>query len=460
MKIKYRITIIFTLIVSSILFLLCFSVYYFFDLKRESEFKKRLKNRTRFTINLLKKVEGINKDLLGKIDASTYTLESKSIIVYDQNDKEEYSYTEEGAMRIEANKTILEKAKKNGDYYFIKDDHEAVAVAYTDNQNTFVVVTAAYDKDGFQKLSMLALILSLSWVTGVLITFLSGLLFSMRLVLPIRNIINEVKKISSQNLSRRIDTYKSKDELGELASTFNELLTRLQESFDIQGRFIANASHELSTPLASISSQLEIALQNERSTDEYKTLIYSVYEDVRTLTQLTRSLLEIAKASGTTDGIELSLVRVDELLMKIPAELKKSDARYNAELHFDSFPDDEDRLLVFGNADLLYSAIKNIVINACKYSEDHQANVSLHFLEASVQIRVADNGPGIKKEELELVFQPFYRSKDNITTQGFGLGLSLASTIIKLHKGTIKPVAGKGTVFVIEFPIARFFHVL
>ncbi|PZA18777.1 sensor histidine kinase, partial [Modestobacter versicolor] len=156
---------------------------------------------------------------------------------------------------------------------------------------------------------------------------------------PIKKITNEVNEISSQNLSRRIMLGETKDELYELSYTFNQLLTRLQESFEIQRRFIANASHELSTPLTSISSQLEITLQNKRTAEEYQQIIQSVYDDVKNLNRLTRSLLELAKASGTSDGMELALVRMDEILMKLPVDLHKTSDLYKVKLHFETFPD-------------------------------------------------------------------------------------------------------------------------
>jgi signal transduction histidine kinase len=281
----------------------------------------------------------------------------------------------------------------------------------------------------------------------------------MRLVIPIKKITQEVKKISSQNFSTRIDTQKPKDELNELAITLNQLLDRLQGSFEMQGRFISNASHELSTPLTSISSQLEITLQNERDNEEYKTVLYSVYDDVRNLTQLTRSLLEIAKASGTAMGLELSLVRIDELLMNLSSEIKRIDPQYIMELHFDNFPEEDNLLLIYGNNDLLYSAIKNIVVNACKYSENHTAHVELSFTTKQLVVIVEDEGIGIKKEEQDLIFQPFYRGTNGVYKQGAGLGLSLAYRIIKLHKGNIevenKPI--KGSIFKISFPIAQYY---
>ncbi len=116
--------------------------------------------------------------------------------------------------------------------------------------------------------------------------------------------------------------------MSQLANTFNELLARLQESFAIQRRFISNASHELSTPLTSVSSQVEVVLQKERSAEEYKQVLFSVREDVQQMRQLTKSLLEIAK-TGSQGGIELNEVRIDEVLLKVVGDVKKLSASYN-----------------------------------------------------------------------------------------------------------------------------------
>ncbi len=463
MKIKYRITILFTILVTTILLFLCVSIYYFSGLNRQNEFRKRLKNRALTTVSLLLKVPGIDKDLLRKIDESTLiALQQKSVIVYDYSGKIFYSYEDENVIPVKANETVFERVKNSSEYYFSENKKDAVAIEYSDLNKKYIVLNAAFDKDGFEKMEQLKWILIFSFVTGILITFISGLYFSIRLVAPIKKITKEVKEISSQNLSRRIEIDEPKDELNELSSTFNDLMNRLQESFEIQRRFIANASHELSTPLTSILSQLEITLQNERPISEYKEVINSVYEDVRNLSQLTKSLLEIAKASGTSGGIELLLIRIDELLMKLPSELKKIDANYNVELSFDSFPDEEDKLLIFGNSDLIYNAIKNIVLNACKYSENHLARLTLHFSENNLQINIVDDGPGIKVEDIPYIFQPFYRGSNVNYSSGFGLGLSLASKIIGIHKGTLQfqNKTSGGAIFNISLPIAKAFHTI
>lgn len=463
MKIKYRIAILFTILVTLILFFVCASIYYFSNLNRELDFRSRIRNRALSTISLLVKVEGIDRELLKRIDKNMLiALKEKSVIVYDGQNREIYRYRDDGANYERPSQTALQKSRDNGEYIYSEGHRDIIAVAYRSGGQQYVAVVAAYDDVGLEKMEQLKFILLVSFVSGSLITLLSGLIFSSRLVRPIKKITNEVNEISSQNLSRRIVLATTKDELYELSYTFNQLLTRLQESFEIQRRFIANASHELSTPLTSISSQLEITLQNQRNAMEYQQIIQSVYEDVKNLNRLTRSLLELAKASGTSDGMELTLVRMDELLMKLPVDMHKTNEFYKVELHFDSFPEDEDSLLAFGNGDLLESAIKNVVVNACKYSTNHTANVALNFSSDHLTIVVSDNGPGILEEHKQLIFQPFFRSEKESSSEGFGLGLSLAYRIIKLHKGNIEYKAAEphGSIFNITLPIARYFHLI
>jgi signal transduction histidine kinase len=133
-------------------------------------------------------------------------------------------------------------------------------------------------------------------------------------------------------------TGSSHDEWYYLSDTLNQLLNRLQESFEIQQRFISNASHELSTPLTSISSQLEIALQRERTADEYKKVMASIYEDMLQMGKLTHTLLELAKASGSKGGIEIKPVRIDEIILRLPSEISKINNAYVVLPEFGKLP--------------------------------------------------------------------------------------------------------------------------
>ena len=320
-----------------------------------------------------------------------------------------------------------------------------------------VVISAAEDADGKENLKNLKNILVISFIIGNMLVIIIGYLFSRQLLLPIKKISEDITEISAQNLTRRIQTGTSKDEWYRLAFTLNDLLDRLQESFELQQRFIANASHELSTPLTSISSQLEVSMQRKREAEDYLKVMQSVYQDVQHMSKLTQTLLEFAKASGTRSGIEINLVRVDEILMQLPSEVSKQNDHCSVQLDFANLPENEDELLVFGNASLLFSAIKNIVVNSCKYSNDNAAKVSLEVDSGFVQIVVSDNGIGIPAEEVSNIFQPFYRVSNNVKSEGFGLGLSLSQRIIKIHKGLIEVQSqvNEGTKFIIYLPGAK-----
>ena len=225
----------------------------------------------------------------------------------------------------------------------------------------------------------------------------------------------------------------------------------------MQRRFISSASHELSTPLTSISSQLEVSLQRNREAKEYRGVMQSVYQDVRHLSKLTQTLLEFATVSGIKGGIEINSIRIDEILMQLPGEITKLNKEYSVKLEFDQLPENEERLLVFGNAELLFTAIKNVVSNSCKYSPDHLAKITLTVEPKEIIISIEDDGKGISENDLKNIFQPFYRSEDSKAITGFGVGLPLVNRIIKLHKGQIKvnSIVGKGTTVLIQLPIAE-----
>jgi signal transduction histidine kinase len=453
-KIKFKITALFTLLVTAILLLLSFSIYYFTSLERLEAFKKRLKGRANNNAQLFTYFADSSNVMLTRLDSgSTNTLFKKSVVIYDYLNKPVYEFNARGEQPPPFNISTLEKARLQGETYFTVNKKDAIAFHHTDSVNRIVVVVAAYDSDGWERLTQLQRFLFTGLLIGIAAAALVGYLFSRQLLRPLTQMIREVNDISSQNLSHRIEAGSGHDELHQLANTFNELLNRLQESFNIQRRFISNASHELSTPLTSISSQLEVTLHKERNPDEYRQVMQSIHEDVQQMQQLTKSLLEIAK-TGSQGTIELTEVRIDEVLFKVMSDVQKISPSYKVELHFGDFPEDEKKFLVFGNTDLLYSSLKNFVENGCKYSPDHLSWVDLSFYEEDVIVQVRNEGDVIAEEEIEHIFQPFYRTNAAVHIKGFGLGLALAKRIISLHRGTIKVESdlSRGTVFTIMLP--------
>ena len=458
MPVRLRITLLFALLVFIILSIVCTGIYYFSYTARLDTIKKRLTNRAITTARLLSQKEIFSQRLVQRIDSlTTISLTNKTVQAYDYKNNKIYNYSDLPGDTLNISNDILDDTRFKGNIYFSVRNKEAIAFHYVDNKSRIVIISAGEDEDGQETLSRLLKILVISFLIGNIFVLGVGYLFSRGLLQPIRKITDDVAEISAQNLARRIQTGQTKDEWYHLSHTLNDLLDRLQESFELQRRFISNASHELSTPLTSISSQLEVSLQKERVAEDYKKVMQSIYQDVRHMSNLTQTLLEFAKASGNTGGLEINLVRMDEIILQLPAEIVKINNAYSIILQFDDLPEDEENLLVFGNETLLLTAIKNIVVNACKYSENHQATVHLKMQDQSILIIIEDQGAGIPKEELAKIFQPFYRVEEHRATGGFGLGLSLAERIIKLHKGTIEVASekGKGTTFYISLPPAR-----
>ncbi|HEX9514049.1 MAG TPA: HAMP domain-containing sensor histidine kinase [Puia sp.] len=459
MPVRTRITLLFTLLVLGILTLVCASVYYFSFTNRIRDMQIRLTNRAITTGRLLGQGGLSDQKLIRKIDSSTsVAMKDKVEEAYDSRDQRVYWYSDKPSDSISVSKGVLDKARLGEKIYFTTRDKDVIAWYYKDDNNGLVIIAGAYDEAGNEKLRHLRMVLSLSFIGGILVSVIGGYLFSISLLHPLRRMADEVNEISARNLTRRIRPASGnrRDEWYYLSDTLNQLLNRLQESFEIQGRFIANASHELSTPLTSISSQLEVSLQRERSIEDYRRVIQSVYQDTRQLSKLTQTLLEFARASGTAGGLEIDLVRIDEILLRLPGEITRAGNEGEVLLDFDQLPEREEELLVFGNEDLLFTAIKNIVSNACKYSDDHQAKVRLAVWDREITITIEDRGKGIEETEWEKIFQPFYRSGEDPSIPGFGLGLSLARRIIKLHKGwiSVDSVPGKGSVFTIKLPSA------
>jgi signal transduction histidine kinase len=452
---------LFTLLVTGIISLLTGSIYYSSKAERVGAFDRRLKGRANYNIQLYTLMGDSAFSNIRRNDSISAAgiVGSRSIAMYTEDGKRIYLFEMPGTPPIAVSDTLFREVREKGEVDFTMDSRDAIAVLRNTPKRNLIVVVAGHDDDGLDRLQTLKRILLIGLVTSIFLTALVSFLFARQLLRPIALIIREVNEISSFDLSRRIQAGSGQDEMSQLANTFNELLARLQESFAIQRRFISNASHELSTPLTSVSSQVEVVLQNERSAEEYKQVLSSVREDVQQMRQLTKSLLEIAK-TGSQGGIELNEVRIDEVLLKVVGDVKKLSVSYTVGLEFGEFPEDEKDFVVFGNIDLLYIAVKNIVENGCKYSSDATSLVDLSFRHHKIFIQVINRGNVIPENELPQIFQPFYRGSGTGSSRGFGLGLSLAQRIIALHKGTIlvQSDPDHGTCFSIELPAIKIFN--
>jgi signal transduction histidine kinase len=270
-------------------------------------------------------------------------------------------------------------------------------------------------------------------------------------------IIDQVDSIEAANLNARVDEGNTRDELAQLAMTFNQMLERIEKAFYVQKNFIANASHELRTPLTAVSGQIEVIQMKDRSPEEYKDLLQSVLDDIRGLNLLTNRLLMLAQASSEMTKADFFSIRIDDVLWQASAELIKRHPEYKTAVSFDDLIADEGLLVVQGNEALLKSALYNLMDNACKYSPDHMVKISLQVESGFVRMNFQDNGAGIPDEDRNSIFQPFYRGKNAMHLKGHGIGLSLVEKIIHLHGGQIQ-IASKEkspTTFTVRLPLNR-----
>jgi two-component system sensor histidine kinase ArlS len=458
MQVRIKITLLFTLIICVLLAFFCGFIYYFFYIIRLDNMKAHLTNHALTTANMLDDPGIFDHTMMKEIDSITIIpMQNKTIQAYNSNNERIYENSDMPNDTVHVTGDILNKARKEKKYFFTVGNREAIAYYDIKNGNRPVILAAAFDEEGKRNLNHLKIILLIIFIGSNLIALTSGYFFSKILLKPIRKIADDVNEISAQNLEHRIKTGNVKDEWNYLTETLNGLLNRLQQSFELQRRFISSASHELSTPLTSISSQLEVSLQRNREAREYRGVMQSVYQDVRNLAKLTQTLLEFATGWGIKGGIEINSIRIDEILMQLPGEITKLNNEYSVKLEFEQLPENAERLLVFGNAELLFTAIKNVITNACKYSPDHLAKIKLSVESKEIIISIEDQGKGISENDLKNIFQPFYRTEDSKAISGFGVGLPLVYRIIKMHKGEIKvnSAVGKGTIVLMRLPVAE-----
>lgn len=233
------------------------------------------------------------------------------------------------------------------------------------------------------------------------------------------------------------------------------MLERIETAFNTQKNFIANASHEFGTPLTVITGQLEVALMNARNNEEYRKTIISVLGNIKDLNHISIRLLQLAQASSDFSEADFSTIRIDEILWQARKDTLKMHNEYKINISFSESIDDEYKLSIRGNEQLMRTALCNIIDNGCKYSNDHSIVIDFYNANNNIIMNFSDNGIGISKEDLKMIFQPFYRASNAIGTKGHGIGLSLVEKIIALHKGEIKVKSEimKGSTFTISLPL-------
>jgi len=454
MNIRAKLTLRFSIIVASILVLFSLSVYVLSDIYRQEEFYARLESRAITTARLLVKVKEVDMNLLRVIDRnSIHALFEEKILVFNYKDSLLYSSLDDFPINYDTK--LLDQIRQKNKIEYTENDREVVGIHFKETEGDVIVISSAFDRYGRSKLQNLGRVLLIGLFLGMGIIMLTGRIFVQQALRPLVRLNTEIANVSAGNLDQRVFEGDKHDEFAQLTENFNRMLERLQQAFAIQQHFVSNASHELRNPLAALSSQIQATLGKPRSTEEYQNVLKSLFEDTRSLADLTNSLLVLAQSGIEQQRAFFQLLRVDEVIFSAQTEISKAFPHYRFQIGYTEWPDDDDALKILGNEQLLKTAFQNLIDNACKFSPDHTVRVSVSFpAQKTIEICFSDQGPGISPNEQEKIFDPFYRSADTPSTvKGYGIGLSLCRRIIQLHKGTLRlnSNGNTGSCFVVTF---------
>lgn len=453
MQIRTRITILFTIVTATILMVFACTVYFSAVENREKEFYALLKKEAYTKANLFLNAQVDKKTLEDIYHNNRKILNEVEVAIYDTHFKLLYH----DAVDIDFVKetpAMLEDIVRKKEIGFYQDKWQVIGINYAYNNATFIITAAAFDQYGYNKLQNLLSTILIVFVFAVFLSYAAGVFFSKKVFRPIQAMTQEVKNISANSLDSRLQSSGNKDELSELANTFNDMLNRLESSFDAQKHFVSNISHELRTPLAAMITELEISANKDRSTAEYKVVIGNTLNDAQKLKKLFNSLLDFAKASYDSSEISFKLLRVDELLLDASQQVLQANSRNKLDIFVDPTLEDEHMISIIGNEYLLQVAFVNLIENACKFSDNQKCSIAVKSSGSSIQLEFKDDGIGIETNDLERIFTPFYRGNNKTYSEGNGIGLSLTKKIILLHQGEIlvRSAKGIGSVFQINLP--------
>lgn len=320
--------------------------------------------------------------------------------------------------------------------------------------------------DPTEQLKKLVLTLIVLIGLTLVISFAGGFWLADRAMRPVKMIASKAQSISETDLSQRFNL-KEKDEIGQLANTFDSMLARLEAAFARQRQFTADASHELRTPLTIINLETAHALSAPQPVKEYQRVLKVIQSENDLMKHLIQDLLTLARMDARKDSVQKTKLDLSDLALDVVERLTPLANRNNIKLVSGELPE----VLINGDRQSLVQMLTNLVENAIKYTAqngaDKQRNILVesgsHPSRALGWVRVTDTGPGIPSQHLDHLFDRFYRvdqsrtrNENDTSPTGSGLGLAIVEGIAKLHDGSIKveSTIGEGTTFEITFPLS------
>ena len=451
MKIRNKLTFLFTAIIAALLLLFEMAIYFAFSKNRAEDYYSLLRHAAVTKANLLLDAKIAPSVLQLIYHNSENTLFEEEVAIYDTSFHLLYHDAVE-IDKVKETQQMMNDIIVNRKIRFNQGSLQVVGFLYRHKGKGYVITAAANDQYGYAKLLYLKYTLVIAFFVAVIFIFLTGKFIANKALQPVTVMLDRVEEITATNLDLRINEGNGKDEMAELAITFNAMLNRLEKSFDAQKEFVSNISHELRTPLTAMLADLQLALSTNGTIGEYRKSVNHAVSDAQKLVRLSNSLLDLAKANYDQTEITFKEARLDEILLDARNDVIHNHPDYKVNIIFETEIENDEFISVRGNEYLLKVAFMNLIENGCKFSEEKEATVAITYFNEKTILRFQDNGIGVDAKELPNIFTSFYRGANKKYAGGNGIGLSLTKKIIDLHKGVISIVSmvDEGTVFTVE----------
>lgn len=449
MTIRDRLSLQFTLVSAVLLFGVLAGIYLLTARYRRNDFWDHVMDRAITNAQVFLAQDNMSAEKFQDVQKK-FPLSLSQEVIRIYNDSDEPVFLQTGSFQWP--RTLIDGVRRSGVLRLQQGDKYTCGIYYKDNSGNFTVLASAVDTFGQAEMRQLFWVMFIAFFISVFILFFAGRLFARIALSPMIRVMNDVRIIRSTSLDRRLKTKEGKDEINELAITFNNLLEHLQQAFEAQSSFVAHASHELRTPVTSIIGDVEVTLSQQRGEKEYRETLERVLIEAEKLSDLINNLFELAQTN--TGFAEFRELRLDELLWQLKDEWTSRNPESRIELQY-NLPEDTRKYTVQANNYLLFLAIGNIFRNAMKFSHDKVVYCKLFLQNNTPVISIRDKGIGISPADLPNIFQPFFRGANTFGYSGYGVGLSLADKILRLHnvKVAVHSELNKGTEFLLYFSV-------
>jgi heavy metal sensor kinase len=395
------------------------------------------------------KIENVTLD-----EEKEYNFEPLFIRILDNKSHQKIIETSNFPNNIEHNDNYLNKLEENKVVFEEQNNYLLSRIKINYHNEKVVIIEIATTKE-ILTATLENILYILSFILPIVLIFsvIGGNFLIYKSFLPIENILSQLKLINANDLSARLNSSKNEDEINQLVNEVNNLLKRLEASFEKISQFSSDASHELKTPLTIIRGEIEITLRKERSMDEYKDALNSSLNEIIIIEQTINDLLFLAKNEKDLIIDKQETFYFDEIVDESINEIKSFANLHKIDIKFIL----EDTIEFNGYSNLLKIAIKNILKNAIQFShKNSQVIVKNYKKDGFFNISVQDFGIGIEQNEQIKIFEKFYRTDKsrNKNSGGTGLGMSILKKIVDIHGGIINIYSKEdfGTTITISFP--------